>query len=875
MRTQPDQMLVGREGELGVVRANIIPGRGTLVMGNPGIGRTALATTTARRAEASGVATLWVTATASLQTTPFGAFGWLLSDTNNTDADMTMVDDAIRVGRIVSALRDHGGRRATLVVIDDAHLLDERSIDAVVQALAARVASVIATAVTGRLPDSLRRLVEDGFLQRIELAPFDRNDTATLAAEELGAPLSDSTIELLWRWTAGSPSLLRGVMQHGKELGRFRLISRRWWWEGPEVIPNELSDRLNVMFDSLSASAIEVVDYLALCAPTELQFLERLTSSLGVLELESAGLVRARDDDGVTTIQFASDLVAGEWARRMPMLRRRHVAQRLLEESGQPLDAVELISVARWHLDAGPAAPLETLLRASSAVRLSDPTLSQQFADAAHRWHPSVATFVDLLDNHVEREDPAAARVVLEHAQSLVANDAERWRVEDAEISLCLFGDRDPSAARGVLARLRAANPGETRAAELSSLEGLVELLSARPSAAARSIGEVIARPTANSTVALRCGVTQVATLLLAGRTGEALSQGAALLEPAKAASVVMPTAFGMLRAELAFALLWRADLTVIPTAHPGNAHYPVPPLAAAPERGPFDWALMAGIVAHMRADHTQAVSKLHDAAVQQAKGKGIFQAEACAWLIVALCDAGRVQEASVQFGQFPDRHLAVLPGLRNWAAGVLLAAQGDDAGASRLLLAAAAEARNVGAYLIEARYLVEAAERCHDAAPIDRLDELATTIDAPLLQRLCRIAIAHMKSDVGSLLIEAEGLASDGLVQRAMGVAKAAGDIARRHGDNACRKRAVAFIRCLRQHHDHDERTKVSSPRSSLDLSRRESQVAELAAGGLTDREIAAQLVVSVRTIESHLASVYRKLGVTSRHEVGNALVQ
>jgi DNA-binding NarL/FixJ family response regulator len=48
--------------------------------------------------------------------------------------------------------------------------------------------------------------------------------------------------------------------------------------------------------------------------------------------------------------------------------------------------------------------------------------------------------------------------------------------------------------------------------------------------------------------------------------------------------------------------------------------------------------------------------------------------------------------------------------------------------------------------------------------------------------------------------------------------------------------------------------------------LSRRESEVATLAGTGLTDREIAARLVLSVRTVESHLASVYRKLGISSR---------
>src|SRR5436305_5827822 len=51
--------------------------------------------------------------------------------------------------------------------------------------------------------------------------------------------------------------------------------------------------------------------------------------------------------------------------------------------------------------------------------------------------------------------------------------------------------------------------------------------------------------------------------------------------------------------------------------------------------------------------------------------------------------------------------------------------------------------------------------------------------------------------------------------------------------------------------------------------LSRREREVALLASRGETAAEIAAQLVVSKRTVESHLVSVYSKLDVASKNEL------
>jgi predicted ATPase/DNA-binding CsgD family transcriptional regulator len=61
--------------------------------------------------------------------------------------------------------------------------------------------------------------------------------------------------------------------------------------------------------------------------------------------------------------------------------------------------------------------------------------------------------------------------------------------------------------------------------------------------------------------------------------------------------------------------------------------------------------------------------------------------------------------------------------------------------------------------------------------------------------------------------------------------------------------------------------RQQVPSPSATGDLTEREVEVLRLVARGLTDAQVADLLVVSPRTVNAHLRSIYSKLGITSRH--------
>lgn len=64
-----------------------------------------------------------------------------------------------------------------------------------------------------------------------------------------------------------------------------------------------------------------------------------------------------------------------------------------------------------------------------------------------------------------------------------------------------------------------------------------------------------------------------------------------------------------------------------------------------------------------------------------------------------------------------------------------------------------------------------------------------------------------------------------------------------------------------------------MTPPLAGTPLSARELEVARLVAQGLRSRQIAAQLDISVRTVEGHLQSIYGKTGARSRIKLINWL--
>jgi DNA-binding CsgD family transcriptional regulator len=137
--------------------------------------------------------------------------------------------------------------------------------------------------------------------------------------------------------------------------------------------------------------------------------------------------------------------------------------------------------------------------------------------------------------------------------------------------------------------------------------------------------------------------------------------------------------------------------------------------------------------------------------------------------------------------------------------------------------------------------------------------------------QAIDRLRSADVPTDLARAhLLLGEWLRHTGRTHDARSQLRTAADMFQAMGARIFAERARAELAAAGVHdsapREHDAPKKQGSP---TDLTPQEAQIAELAAEGLTNREIAARVLISPSTVDYHLRKVFHKLRVRSRVEL------
>jgi DNA-binding CsgD family transcriptional regulator len=212
-----------------------------------------------------------------------------------------------------------------------------------------------------------------------------------------------------------------------------------------------------------------------------------------------------------------------------------------------------------------------------------------------------------------------------------------------------------------------------------------------------------------------------------------------------------------------------------------------------------------------------------------------------------------------LEFGRRDELWGAANPLASRWRsrASIALAATGDGDGARRMAAEDLERARRWGAasgigVALRATGLVGG-----ETVSIDGLSEAVEVLE----RSPARLEQARALTDLGAALRRANRR------RDARGALKEGLELAQRCGARALVERARTELRAA------GGRSSDPYAAGAKQLTASERRVAELAAEGRSNPEIAQGLFVTRKTVETHLGRVYRKLGIAGRGELGRAL--
>ena len=872
--------LVGRDEELDRITTSA-SASGVLIAGPPGVGKSRLADEVVRRSDPDHV--LRIRATQASATMPLGAFAQVLG----VHAPERGVPDASQLRAAAAEVLSRVGEGEQLVLfVDDVHTLDDTSATLVMHlVMTGRVRTVLTLRSGEPVPEPITMLWRDEMVDRVDLGPLPDDEVTELLGRVLGGDLDPIACAALTQVCAGNLLYLRELVNGLRESGALSQVGPTWFLMGPITAPPRLTELVEQRLDGLGGQARQLLDAVALGEPVGVHSLERSGSLDVVDELLQAGLVELSTDGRRRQLRAVHPIHSEVARATMP----EAVRHRLLLGLADGAQATGLrrrddaMRLAAWRLDAGEAADPEALIAGARGALLgSDLEMARRFAVAA----------VDSLTS------APGADATLHQAVHLLGLSLDAiGRSEEAEQVLAATEPGSGSGSdRAMLAMARSDNlfRGMGHRAEAERVLLDAESVIADPVL----LDELIAQRAVMAT--------------FAGEVDAALELVAPLLEGGDDRAFCQAG----LQASVAHMLAGRADtaIEIAVRAFETRIHLGEQVQMAGP--GIHLMALgMAQIEAGMIDAATGTAIAGYEGAVAERDRHG--QAWMASLLARAHLLAGRVvasarsaREAAVVFGDL--RH----PGAR-WGLGSMALASGqlgdaqaaadaiEDLDAERdtpiilmdtelvrgrawamvaagripaaldLLSAASMTAQERGLASLECAALHDIARLGEPGRVTDRLHELERIVDGALVGARAAYARGLVQGDPTALDDAAARFEAIGAQLFAAEAATAAAGLHRRRGSARAAAASAGVAATCAARCEGASTPALRSDFGASRLTRRETEVARMAGTGLSNREIADELVVSVRTVENHLQRAYDKLGISGRDELDTALAR
>ena len=839
---------------------------GIVVCGAAGVGKSRIAREALSAAASRGSEVRWTFGTSSARAIPLGAFtAWARSG---------VTDTVQLVQGVIESLTAAPAGSTVVVGVDDVHLLDDLSTFVVQQIMHRGAAKLMLTVRDGKpIPTAIQEIWKGGRFDRLDLQPLSLDETTALLSATLDGSVDPDAAQRLWKLTRGNVLYLRNIVE--QEVADSRLVQQRgrWRWIGDPIMPPGLVELIESRIGALPTSVGDVIDALAVGEPIELAALTRITDAAAVEDADTRGLITLEPVVGGVEVRVAHPLYGQVRRRRAAPTRLRRLRGLVAAELGASDDRDDIRVVVRratLSLDSDLTPDDDLLVRAAyGAVWLADLPLADRLAEAAIRAGAGPeANFVRAHAlSWLSRGEEADAVLAEIRTSEFSDSDHARFAFLRASNMLWVLGDSarakeiiddasgttSPQARSYIDAFLTvywfAMDQPDTamQASKDLVLDDLPEVVGTEIAWALAAITADAGRTTeaagvadAGYTVATRSfdaphmrfniADAHVSALLLAGQVADALQvaervrQQAADLPGAAqllGAAVAGRAALGAGRLDTACLLLEQAAVGLSASGHAmgWGYRYHVPRTTALAIHGSTGEAA-ASLVA---LDKTRRPFRLLDY----------------------------------------ERSLA-----RAWVA----AGQGAVSEAITVVLSAAERASANGQFAAEVVCL-QTATQFGDRSGAPRLRELEAIVEGPRVGLAARFAEALRDGDATELAAVSEDFERMGDLVAAVDAAAHAAIAFRRQDLRGsalgCSTRADA----LAQQCGGASTPALRQSSEPLPLTDREREIVMLIGAGLSNREVAERLTLSLRTVESHIYRAMAKTGTTSRDELAALL--
>ncbi|MGV9825605.1 LuxR C-terminal-related transcriptional regulator [Gordonia sp. NPDC003429] len=849
--------LLGRPAEQHRVRAALTDARsgGVVIVGPAGVGKTTLARAVT---ESLNSPVQWAACTESSRAIPLGAFAPWVQSTASRDP----------IAALVSAREALIAEKHTVIGVDDAHMLDQLSATLLHQIAVDRNARIVATVRTGEpVPDAVTSLWKDGHLTRLELTSLTKSQSTELVELILGGPLEGLSADVIWDSSGGNPLFLRNMVEGAVDAGTLSEVDGVWQLRGPTAVPSGLVALLDDRLDRAGESVVEALKVLALYEPLDIDVMIELAGEAEVEAAENRGLIRITQDGPAVNARFSHPLYGDVVRRRIGTVTGRRLRASIVDVlRDRPIDSpAERIRLARLCVDGNQDIDIRLLISATKdAIFLANLPLGERLARAAVDRGGGLAAAELLSRALLWQGRPHEADDVLAgfDPENLDELQLVLWALP--RMSLLFWSIGDVPKSRRILDLLH-------EEIEHPVLRQVVDAVGAAMAVHENRLDEGIAG--AEKILAIPDAPKQAVDFaaFAAGLAMPVVGRGHDYAPYAARCRAEQKATDGMVRVMVRYCdVLALTMLGEIETARKRATEY-----TEFSSAGQFlGWAIakiMTGLAATYHGAFREGINEIEQAlAALNAEQSLPWRLPARLILVrayAALNEADEAERVLREADEHTGQQVAIHEPQRVIARAWLAAAQGSQRDAIAHAREASRIARESGQFALEAEALHHAT-RFGDTSTADRLGELAPRLQGVAGRLFARHAAAVDASDPDALDAVSHDFEEIGLLLSAADAAAQAATLYR-HAERR-KENAATAARVLRLSTACDGATTpaIRATARPLPVTAREREIAALISRGLTNREIADRLTVSVRTVEGHIYRACIKLDVADRDE-------